>query len=134
MLRIHLSANRPLGSSTLQNSLGIPRVSDIHDPSIPPFACGCFDVTVDGNGRRVSTFDSFLPAELANSRSQNLFICASTVVYRLDVQPSEDGLRVVGVYMKGDHDSDETEYYVSARSEVVLCAGAIATPQILMLR
>lgn len=116
------------------DSLGIPRTHDIHDPSIPPYAGACFDVTIDEGGRRVSTFDSFLPAQLVRGRSRNLFMCANTVVCRLDVQSSTDGLRAAGVFIKPDADKMGKEYYVSAEHEVVMCAGAIVTPQLLMLR
>ena len=91
-------------------------------------------MTVDENGKRVSTFDSFLPPELAHKRKGNLFICPNTVTCRLRVDSNDGGLQVLGVYLQSEVDRGDTEYYVAARSEVVLCAGAVATPQILMLR
>ncbi|KAI0702886.1 GMC oxidoreductase [Cytidiella melzeri] len=116
------------------NSLGIPRVEDIHDPSIAPYSAACLDVTVDEYGNRVSTFDSFLPLRLVNAR-RNLYICPNTVVCRLDVQPCSGGvLKAVGAYIKSDpKTTNAEECYVSSHHEIVLCAGAIATPQILML-
>jgi choline dehydrogenase len=116
------------------DSLGIPRVPDIHDPSIAPYAAACLDVTVDEHGRRVSTFDSFLPPNTVNAR-RNLYICPDTVTCRVDVVPADGGPKAIGVYIKAESATDNVEeYYVSAVHEVILCAGAIATPQILMLR
>lgn len=119
------------------DELGIPRRDDIHDPTIPPYACGLVDVTVDENGQRHSTFDAFLNPEIMASRVGNLFVCTDTVVSRLDIQPERGDLRVAGAYMRlGSEEGNDGahEYRVSAKSEVIMCAGAIVTPQILMLR
>ena len=116
------------------DSLGIPRVKDIHDPSIPSYSAACLDVTVDGSGNRVSTFDSFLPAKLVNSR-RNLYICPAAVTCRLELRSTDSGLKAVGVHFKLETAAlSSGECYVSAEHEIILCAGAIATPQILMLR
>ncbi|KAI0347244.1 GMC oxidoreductase [Trametopsis cervina] len=115
------------------DSLGIHRVPDIHDPSTTPYAAGCFDVTVNEHGNRVSTFDAFLPPTVVNSR-RNLFICPSTIVCRLNIESTPNGLKAAGVYMKPDSTAQgHEEVYVSAKLEVIMCAGAIATPQILLL-
>ncbi|KAI0091995.1 GMC oxidoreductase [Irpex rosettiformis] len=115
------------------DSLGIPRVKDIHDPSITPYSAACLDVTVDHNGTRVSTFDAFLPPKITNAR-RNLYICPSAVVCRLELQSTSSGLKAVGVHFKLESAAlSSGECFVSVEREVILCAGAIATPQILML-
>ena len=71
------------------------------------------------------------------SRSENLFICTDTVVSRLDVRQEGGAHYVSGVFMQvatKNHVKNQQEYYVSANSEVIMCLGAIVTPQILMLR
>ena len=117
------------------DSLGLPRREDIHDPTIPPYACGLIDVTVDEKGQRCSTFAAFMNPQIMASRARNLFVFTDTVVTRLDIQQEGNDLRATGVYMKsGSQANDKEEYHVSAKNEVIMCSGAVVTPQILMLR
>lgn len=118
-------------------SLGIPFLKTANDPESPPVACHHVDVSIDEKGRRQSTFDAFLPYELAVRRQGNLFICPDVAVSKLDVESTETGPRAVGVYFQ--HSRSEggnglKQFHVSARKEIVVCAGAIASPQILLLR
>ena len=116
-------------------SLGIPCQKDIHDPAVPPYTCGLFDVTIDENGCRHSTFDAFLPPEVTSR--PNLFVCTESVVSRLDLKEGAEGIRVAGVFLEPSAQGlagATSQSYISATKEVIMCAGAIATPQILMLR
>ena len=91
-------------------------------------------MTVDANGHRLSSFDAFLPLKVATAR-HNLDICPNTIVTSLDIQETEDGHRAVGVFIDEEVASSSRQpAHICARREVILCAGAIATPQILMLR
>ncbi|GJE84196.1 GMC oxidoreductase [Phanerochaete sordida] len=115
-------------------SLGIPRQKDIHDPAVPPYSCGLLDVTVDETGRRHSTFDAFLPPEVTSR--PNLSVCIESIVTRLDIKHDDDGIRVAGVYLESsaaDTSSAAVKCYASVSREVIMCAGVIANPQILML-
>lgn len=121
------------------DALGIPCVLEANDPSSPPVVCSRVDLTMDENGRRMSTFDAFLPLELAVRRKDNLHICPGVVVTKLDLQQTESGVRAAGVYFQKDPvksgaKSGERQYYALARKEIILSAGAIVSPQILMLR
>jgi choline dehydrogenase len=84
--------------------------------------------TVTADGRRSSTSEAFLPAQFVRG-NQNLKICFGAIVQRLDIDEEN---RVRGVYVETEQRSAET-YYIKAK-EVILCCGAIASPQLLMLR
>ncbi|KAF8961748.1 hypothetical protein BDZ97DRAFT_1905454 [Flammula alnicola] len=93
-------------------SLGVPYTDDINDPNAPLNVCGKFDCTIDLGGRRSSTFSAFLPQALASERKSHLHICTGAAA-------------ATG--------ADGKIYHARARREVILCAGPIATPQILLL-
>ena len=119
------------------SALGIPFQHQANDPTASPIACSRADLALDESGRRQSTFDAFLSYEVASRRQGNLFVCPNVVVSKIDLQPTETGTRAVGVYFQRDAREDSgstTQFYVSARHEIILCAGAIASPQVLLLR
>ena len=68
----------------------------------------------------------------------NLFVCTETVASRLDVEHTGCTVRIVGVYLERAQSANSkrqrTCFYTAAKRDVILCAGAIVTPQILMLR
>lgn len=91
-------------------------------------------MTIDENGERHSTSDAFLPPEVT-SRA-NLFVCTESIVTRLDFKDGEGGVEVVGVYLAQNTTpavGETMECYVGVNKEIIMCAGAIATPQVLML-
>jgi choline dehydrogenase len=59
-------------------------------------------------------------------------------VSRLKLDSSGAGVKVAGVIMEpasyADNDRQRVQYYAATVREVVLCSGAIANPQLLMLR
>lgn len=83
---------------------------------------GWIDHTVDDRGRRHTTASAYLRA--ARGRP-NLTIWTDSQVTRLRLE----GRRVTGVELW----RDGVEGFVEARGEVILCAGAINSPQILLL-
>ncbi|KAJ7664845.1 hypothetical protein B0H17DRAFT_1162731 [Mycena rosella] len=107
--------------------LGIPVVDDINTPEAPAVACARLHVTLDNNARRCSTFDAFLPLDVALSRKDHLKICTKTVATSLHIKRN----RATGVFFEGEE--PEKQFYARARREVVVCCGAIASPQLLML-
>jgi len=99
---------------------GYPATDDLNGYQQEGF--GPMDRTVTPNGRRSSTARGYL--DMARSRD-NLTI----VTHALTDKIMFEGKRAVAVnYYKGD--SNQLTY-VTARREVLLCAGAIASPQIL---
>jgi choline dehydrogenase len=100
---------------------------------------GCVQVdrTIDTNSRRQSTVDAFLPPHVACSRQSHLKICPNVVVSSVKIEPCGEGLQAVGVFFEEETERSTPRgmmYYASAKREIVLCAGTIGSPQILMLR
>lgn len=98
---------------------GSPRNDDFNGPR--QVGAGSFQLT-QKDGRRWSAADAYLhPA----AHRSNLTILTNAVVQRVEIV---DGLATgVGFVRYGQHRS------VRARAEVILCAGAYATPQLLQL-
>ena len=113
--------------------LGIPHVPDINAPDTPSVASIVVDFAIDRQRHRVSTFSAFLPKSLAEDRKSDLKICTGSFAKRVVVERGAAGNRATGVYFQANTGSNK-EYFAKARREIVLCAGAIATPQILLLR
>jgi choline dehydrogenase-like flavoprotein len=128
-------------SKTLEAAerLGFKFFSDVNDPNVPLSYCGYVDLTIDENTHRVSTFEAFLPASVAKAR-KNLVICTSTVVTNLGFWPSHDHCKPKiktitfekSASSKGSG-SEGRAYFVNVNKEVILCAGGISSPHILML-
>jgi choline dehydrogenase len=113
----------------------VPYTDDINDPSTPLNVCGKFDCTIDLGGRRSSTFKAFLPHALATKRKSHLHICTGAAVSALNMEEDTNQLQVVkGVSFQAATGENRKTYHARARREVILSAGAIATPQILLLR
>jgi choline dehydrogenase len=83
--------------------------------------------TTTRDGRRSSTFHAYL--EPAMDRD-NLTVVTGALVERILLEGDEDGLRATGVAYRTDDGGHEE---VGAGTEVVLCAGAIGSPHILLL-
>ncbi|CAK5276159.1 unnamed protein product [Mycena citricolor] len=86
-------------------SLGIQTVKMDNDPSSPAVVCTLLDTTIDPHGRRSDTMQAFLPSKVVRTR-KNLHVCT---------------------------ESGTEQFRVSVEKEAVLCAGAIASPHILLL-
>jgi len=97
---------------------GLPYNADFNDQRA---GCGLYQVT-NREGRRSSTAHCYLdPAR----KRQNLTVLTGSQVLRVVF----DGHRACGVELAGDDGSVRT---LRARGEVILCAGAIGTPQLLL--
>ena len=114
--------NNPLFHAMVEAGVqaGYPRTDDLNGYQQEGF--GPMDRTVTPQGRRSSTARGYL--DQAKDRP-NL----SIVTHALTDRILFDGKRAIGVsYLHGDSD---TPVIVNARREVLLCSGAIASPQIL---
>lgn len=112
--------------------LGLPVHDDCNDPASSAQGYFRLDQTIDSNGRRISAYQAWLSKKTAIARKSHLTVCTGVIVSKLDVDTKFQ--RVVGVQIRRKGHTDKRECYVQARREVVLCAGAIGTPQILMRR
>ncbi|HHR6222174.1 choline dehydrogenase [Providencia alcalifaciens] len=99
---------------------GYPRTDDLNGYQQEGF--GPMDRTVTPQGRRASTARGYL--DQTRSRKK-----LTIVTYATTDTIEFEGKKAIGVkYYRGKHPQ---EHVVKARKEVLLCAGAIASPQIL---
>jgi choline dehydrogenase len=84
--------------------------------------------TTTRGGKRSSTYHAFLEGEV--EQRPNLTIITDAQVTRIVLEGEPGALRATGVeYLAGDG----TSHVATARSEVVLSAGAVGSPQLLMV-
>ncbi|KAF7345046.1 GMC oxidoreductase [Mycena venus] len=110
-------------------SLGLKIIDDANTPNAPAVTCVKLQLTLDESARRCSTFDAFLPRQIALDRRTHLKICTGTVATSLHVVQG----RVMGVSFFEEKADPRRTFYARARKEVVVCCGAIGTPQVLIL-
>jgi choline dehydrogenase len=119
------STRRVLAASS---ALGLTYLNCANDPSAPGAGCTRLDLTFGEDGLRQSSFDAFLPPALVRARP-NLTIVPKAVCLKIDIAEG----RATGIHLEHE-DVPGKIYHVHASKEIVLCAGAIGTPQLLMLR
>ena len=106
--------------------MGVPFKDDTNDQK-PASYITKLRTTVTADGKRPAA-NSFLSEKDVKIKS-NLKICLGAVVQRLDIDQDN---RVQGVFVETEQSSGTT-FYVKAK-EVILCGGAVASPQLLLLR
>ncbi|HWX73890.1 MAG TPA: GMC oxidoreductase, partial [Solirubrobacteraceae bacterium] len=99
---------------------GVPHIADYNGPEQD--GASVFQVT-QSNGRRFSAADAFLRPALKRG---NLELATGATVLGVEF----DGERAIGVRVRRGKSSEEL---VRAEREVLLCAGAINSPQLLLL-
>ena len=100
--------------------MGMPILDDVNGPMLP--GAGYINMNIAADGTRVSAVDAFLRPALSRP---NLTLLLNTPVLRLNFK----GTRCVGVRILRDGIATD----ISAGKEVVLAAGAINSPKLLML-
>lgn len=116
-------------------ALGVPYVDDLNFPLHPSHGCAKMHFNIDASGRRSSALTGFLPPDLVTQRQGHLHICTNTMVLRIDIQHGEKGLKAGGVTIQSrEHNAHSPSRFIRARREVILSAGPIISPQLLMLR
>ncbi|QYS92880.1 Alcohol oxidase [Trichoderma simmonsii] len=110
--------------------LGLPVHDDCNDPDASAQGYFRLDQAIDSNGRRISAYKAWLSKETAIARTSHLTVCTGVTVSKLDIDTKTR--KILGVQIRRRGQTSNRECYVQARREVVLCAGAIGTPQILM--
>ncbi|MFV0128193.1 GMC family oxidoreductase [Streptomyces sp. HMX112] len=106
-----------------QAALGVPRVEGFNKQ---PFheGVGFFDLAYHPeDNKRSSASVAYLHPVM--DRRANLHVMLETWAYRLEL----DGTRARGVHVRA---KDGTERLIEARREVVVCAGAVDTPRLLL--
>ena len=116
---------------------GINETPDLNSPYAPAACTGSTDHVVDKRADRDSTFRAFLSPKLTQQRKSHLKICTNALATRIDFEAgtSNRGPRATGVFFEANDPRQAIHrYFARARREIILCAGAFASPQILMLR
>lgn len=88
---------------------------------------------IDAQGYRSSTYSAFLPQKLVNERHATLHVCTNTVAVKIQTESEGEALRARLVLLRSTKKT-LPDRLVRARCEIILCAGAFGSPQILMLR
>ena len=114
---------------------GVEQVADLNSPFVPAACTGFTDHIVDRDADRDSTNRAFLSPQLTQQRKARLKICTNALVSRIELAGSEGDIRAVGVHFEAsDSRQARLQYFVRVEKEVILCAGAFGSPQILMMR
>lgn len=109
-----------------KTAIGVPEVIGFNDK---PFheGVGFLDLAYHPeNNKRSSASVAYLHPHLEAGDRPNLTLLLETWAYRLEL----DGKRATGVHVRT---KDGTEQLISARREVVVCAGAVDSPRLLLL-
>ena len=88
---------------------------------------------IDSQGYRSSTHSAFLSQKLVNERQAILHVCTNTVPVKIQTEGEGQALRAHSVLLQSTKKASP-DRLIHARFEIVLCAGAFGSPQILMLR
>ena len=111
--------------------MGVPCIDAYVDPQTPT----CFGLyqrrCLNAFGRRCSTYHAFLSKSLVAQR-KNLTIVLGAYVQRILFSTDSRKVRAIGLLVEG---KDPMKWFtVRARHEIVICGGALVTPQLLLLR
>ncbi|KAG6357708.1 hypothetical protein INS49_013587 [Diaporthe citri] len=110
--------------------LGLRLEEDINDPHAPAMGSFIFDTAIDKSGSRISALTAYLSEAVTSERRDRLTICTGATASRLE---ADTRTRLVkGVYIRSSKDPAR-EFFVRARREVIVCSGAVCTPQLLLL-
>ncbi|KAK8085405.1 GMC oxidoreductase [Apiospora hydei] len=111
-------------------ALGLSIDNDVNDPDAPPSGYFALDSTIDRDGARHSAYSAYLPKDLALERRGRLAVCTGVVDSKLEVDVAQHCVRGVHVKPAG---SKGGSTFIKAEREVIVCSGAICSPQLLML-
>ncbi|KAF7864108.1 hypothetical protein EAF04_007073 [Stromatinia cepivora] len=113
--------------------MGFSRISDTNVADAPIDGLAMLYSTISEDGKRNSTFHSFLPREVALEREKKLTICTNTTVHRI-VFSDENGVpRADKVIFGSSHPKSSRIFEARVKKEVIICSGALGSPQVLML-
>ena len=107
-----------------------------------PARASLSQISVDSDAQRASTSYSFLRGgargqsgpNVLSPRVTNLTVATNCLVEKLVTSNSDSGPRCIGVILRpGGGSPSSRPMFVSSRKEVILCAGAVQTPQLLLL-
>jgi choline dehydrogenase len=117
--------------------MGVPFIKDINTSPLPLPSITKLRTTVTPQGHRSSAAEAFLPASFVQ-RHKNLTICFGAVVQKIQISLLAGRKVVEGIFVENE-DAAVTpgiqgERWFIRGKEVVLCAGAVGSAQLLILR
>lgn len=123
------SYSTPLSQAVLSTAaqLGIPQVSSLNSESTP-IGGELVQTTISASGRRCSTATAYLSRPVL--KRENLHVLINTRVVKL-LWDDHAKSRVIGVELQQTQGGPR--FVAHAKKEVVICMGAVGSPQILML-
>jgi choline dehydrogenase len=113
--------------------MGFVHIADTSAPDAPADGLATHDVTVNAKNQRVSTFDAFLPRQIALAR-KNLTICTKVIVSQISFRSEEKDSIAEQVLFRSTDPKSNKVYAAKVNKEVIVCSGSIGSPQVLMLR
>ncbi|KAF7887421.1 hypothetical protein EAF00_009715 [Botryotinia globosa] len=99
----------------------------------PPKEVATLSLNLSKRRERLSSFGAFLPKKIALDR-QNLTICTNALVSSIVFTQGKGLPRTEKILFKSSDRKSESIYSVRVNKEVIVCSGAIGSPQVLMLR
>ncbi|GJJ15004.1 hypothetical protein Clacol_009276 [Clathrus columnatus] len=131
---IYFNMFPPPSAIKAAENLGFPYIQDVNSSDTHVLGMANMSYTMDERGYRNDTASAFLPPSLVKTRKNNLNISTGALVTKILF--SSDNLssrpRAVGVQVESaDGPSNKREIMVN--KEIILCAGAIGSPQLLLL-
>jgi choline dehydrogenase len=143
--RLFFLSSALLSSARFQQcaeAMGFPLVTDMNSAEAPCDGLGTVDTIIDQNKKRTSTFDAFLSREIALKREKRLKICTGVIVSKLafldentsPLDPNGKSRRVEQVQFQYAKSKVNKVFSTKVNKEVIICSGAVGSPQVLMLR
>ncbi|KAG9237429.1 hypothetical protein BJ875DRAFT_370072 [Amylocarpus encephaloides] len=119
----------------IAEAMGFVRIIDTNSPDCPADGIALFDSTVNEANQRVSTLEAYLPREIALQRRGHLTICANTLVSQITSNEADRSKthRAEKVLFKSVDPKTSKVFSAKVKKEVIVCSGAIGSPQVLML-
>ncbi|KAI1341121.1 hypothetical protein F5Y15DRAFT_376973 [Xylariaceae sp. FL0016] len=112
-------------------NVGLPVQQDANDPEGPAMGYFSLDYTIDSDGHRHSALRAYLPKQVAIERQSRLNICTGAIVSHIELDVEKG--RATGVCVRQTGAGPGKEVLIKARREVIVCNGAICSPQLLQL-
>lgn len=111
--------------------MSVPFVEDINNSNQPVTCITKLRTTVTADGKRCSAYEAFLPQTFVQQH-KNLKICFGVVVQQIQISLVAGQKVAEGLFVENER-NEGTRRYIQGK-EVILCAGAVASPQLLILR